>query len=339
MVESRSENLESRKSKALSFIETNGPSLPMKIANYLKTDSLIVSAFLSELLKEKKLKLSAMKVGNSPLYYIRGQEFQLENFANFLGSKEREAFELLKQNRILLDERLHPAIRVALRSIKDFAFPFEHDKKIYWRNMKLPQEQAVEMIVSKQSQRAREGKGDVKDREEKPAIFQRIKQAVLQRDELVEKGLETRYQTEDVRVKGVEVEKKRTEFIQPRVEEKPLLVLKQEVKKGKVKEKSDFVFDVIDFLEKREFVIREELDFKKKEYFANVKIDSQLGKVDFYCIAKNKKSLTENDLMQALQASNEKKKPVLLICPGEPNKRATAKLQEIGNLVFFERLE
>ncbi len=327
-MESTSINLESQKQKVLEFIETHGPSLPIRISSYLKSDSLIVSAFLSELLKEKKLMLSNMRVGNSPLYFIRGQEFQLENFFQYLGSKEREAFELLKEHGVLEDQRLLPPIRVALRSIKDFSFPFEYKGKLYWHFIKLNQDKAIEMIDNRHK--------------DKPFI-EKIKRVVLPKEQkiemqkpLIEKGLKTDFQEQGVRKQGIEVEKKQAEFISP-VKEKPLLNLKSQ-KKVRIKEKSDFVFDVIDFLERKSFILDNEIDYRKKEYFADVKVDSQLGKVNFYCIAKDKKTITENDLNQALQKSNEEKKPVLLISPGQPNKKAAGKLEEIGNLVFWLKL-
>ena len=69
-----------------------------------------------------------MKVGGSPLYFIKGQEEQLEKFTNFINHKEREAVNLLKKEGALLDKALEPAIRVALRNTKDFAIPLNVTK-------------------------------------------------------------------------------------------------------------------------------------------------------------------------------------------------------------------
>ena len=48
--------------------------------------------------------------------------------------------------------------------------------------------------------------------------------------------------------------------------------------------------------------------------------------MNFLCIAKDKKTITENDLNLALQKSQDEKMPVLLICRGEMNKKAVEKL-------------
>src|SRR3989338_4107154 len=134
------------KEKILSIMRRRGPSLPIHVSNEIKLSMLFTSAFLSELYSEKKIKISSMKVGTSPLYYIPGQEGSLENYSQHLRSKEREAFDLLKSHKILKDREQLPAIRVALRSIKDFAIPFSKDNEIMWRFHSVTEEQVREML-------------------------------------------------------------------------------------------------------------------------------------------------------------------------------------------------
>ena len=50
-----------------------------------------------------------MKVGSSPIYYLLGQESNLEFFSHHLNNKEKEAFTILKDKKIApfkLPERL-----------------------------------------------------------------------------------------------------------------------------------------------------------------------------------------------------------------------------------------
>ena len=119
------------KEKIISIIKTRGPSLPAHISSQIGMSILFTSAFLSELLSEKKLKISDMKVGSSPLYFIPGQENMLENFSSSLKSKEKDAFMLLKDKKFLKDSAQEPAIRVALRAIKDFAIPIQKNNELY----------------------------------------------------------------------------------------------------------------------------------------------------------------------------------------------------------------
>ena len=121
------------KEKIISILKTRGPCLPVNVAKETGLSILFASAFLSEFLAEKKIKISDMKVGTSPLYFIPGQEKMLENFSEYLKSKEKEAFILLKEKKILKDSEQEPAIRVALRAIKDFAIIFKKNEEIYWR--------------------------------------------------------------------------------------------------------------------------------------------------------------------------------------------------------------
>src|SRR3989344_5530 len=116
--------------KIIEVIKRKGPSLPIQISKEVGLSSLFISAFLSELAGEKRLKISHLKVGGSPLYFLEGQEEQLEKFYNYMPPKEAEAFLLLKEKKILKDAEQKPAIRIALRSIRDFAVGFKKDEEI-----------------------------------------------------------------------------------------------------------------------------------------------------------------------------------------------------------------
>jgi len=129
------------KEKIISLLRLNGPSLPVHIAKGTGLSILFASAFLSELFYEKKIMISNIKVGNSPLYFLSGQEPQLERFFQYLKNKEKEAFLLLKEKKFLEDSKQEPAIRVALREIKDFAIAFKKNDEVYWRYFTVMEEE------------------------------------------------------------------------------------------------------------------------------------------------------------------------------------------------------
>ena len=85
------------KEKILAIIRMKGPTIPVHIAKDVGLSMLFTSAFLSELLSDKKVKMSHMRVGNSPIYFIPGQESQLERFSSYLKSKEKDAFILIQE--------------------------------------------------------------------------------------------------------------------------------------------------------------------------------------------------------------------------------------------------
>ncbi len=129
------------KEKMLLTFKSRGPCLPVEIAKETNLSILFASAFLSEFLSEKQIKISNMKVGGSPLYFLSGQEPMLEKYSNYLKSKEKDAFILLKEKKLLEDKKQEPSIRVALREIKDFAIPFRKNEEIFWRYFIFPEEE------------------------------------------------------------------------------------------------------------------------------------------------------------------------------------------------------
>ncbi|MDP3026508.1 MAG: hypothetical protein Q8N63_02280, partial [Nanoarchaeota archaeon] len=135
--------------KIIEVIKRRGPSLPIQISKEVGLSSLFISAFLSELAGEKKVKISHLKVGGSPLYFLEGQEEQLEKFSNYMHPREAEAFLLLKENKILKDEEQKPAIRIALRSIHDFAVGFKKDEEIFWRYALTPESEIISILEPK----------------------------------------------------------------------------------------------------------------------------------------------------------------------------------------------
>ena len=133
------QNPDEIKERIISTLKSKGPSLPVHIAGEIKSSILFSSAFLGELVSEKRVKISHMRVGSSPLYFLVGQEPSLEKFFQHLRSKEKEAFLLLKEKKFLRDSAQNPAIRVALREIRDFALPFKSGDEIVWRYFLVPE--------------------------------------------------------------------------------------------------------------------------------------------------------------------------------------------------------
>ena len=149
--------------KIIQVLREKGPSLPIQIAKEIGMSSLFISAFLSELTNEKRIKISSLKVGGSPLYFLEGQEEQLEKFYKFLHSREAEAFVLLRKNKILKDSEQEPAMKVALRSIKDFSMGFKKNEEIYWRYFLVPESEINDILMPK----AKSTKNQIKKTQEK----------------------------------------------------------------------------------------------------------------------------------------------------------------------------
>lgn len=271
------------KEKIVLVFKKRGPSLPVHVAKETGLSILFASAFLSELLSERKIKMSDMRVGSSPIYFTPGQEIMLEKFSEYLKSKEKEAFIFLRERKFLKDSEQEPAIRVALRAIKDFAIPFRKDEEIYWRYFIIPET-------------------EFKSQKKEASKVIKIKKP------------------------AIKIEKKESDldiFKKPKDSSK------------KIKEKSEFVTKVLDFLKSKDLELLEEIESKKKEFLGIIKINTSLGDIKVLIIAKDKKKITKSDIELALQKNNTYKKIVLLVSTGEINKNVKEFLDKYKDIVRF----
>ncbi len=295
------QNLNQTKERIVSFIEQKGPSLPVQIASYISSSPIFASAFLSELYAEGRLKLSNMRVGSSPLYYLKGQEPQLENFVSHLNHKEKEAFFLLKEKKMLEDEKQEPAIRVAIRQIKDFAIPVKvrinEESKFFWRHFLLPENEIKEVVLSFLPPEKREERKDIK--------------AEAKKDE--NKIIESQVVADSKEVK----EKK---------------------KKAKQKE-YNFCQKIKDYLIVKDIELLEIINERKKDFSAKVRIDTLFGKQEYYLAAKDKKKISQDDITLALQKAQTEKMPALLISPGEIDNKAINFVKDFRNLIKFDKIK
>lgn len=283
------------KNRILEVVKERGPELPVRVAGIIGQNNIFTAAFMSELVGEQKLKLSSMRVGGSPLYYISGQEEQLQKYTEYLNHKEKEAFKLLKEKEILEDSEQEPAIRVALRSIKDFAFPIKiinnGVEKTFWKLHTISNERTKELIEN-------------------------IISPQIKKEEIKEKAIE---KLEEVKEESIKVE--------------------QKIKETKQKEVSSAFLDKIKkSLQEKEYAITKEILTKKKEFVAKIKINSHLGHQELYLVAKDKKKITLEDIVNTLQKAQAEKMPALIISNGDIDKKALDYYKEWSNLVKHQKL-
>lgn len=288
--------------KIISFIRLRGPSLPVQIARETGLSILFASAFLSELFGEKIVKISNIRVGSSPLYFIPGQEPQLERFSQYLKSREKDAFMLLAERKILRDSEQQPAIRVALREIKDFAIPFEKNNEVFWRYFLIEEPNNI--------------KRDVEEKVEEE-IQEPIKEEI---------GVEEEKQEEEVQK---EIPKKERAPKKIKQESKP--------KKANKNEKKDenFFNSIKEFLSKKKIEIIDIKDFKNDEAILKIK----KGNNEELLFVFNKKTITEVEMLKANKKSSEIKLPYSILFLGEPSKKLSELISAVKNLSSISKLE
>lgn len=322
--------LNASKEKILSTLRMKGPSLPVQLAREILFSPLFTSAFLSELKDEGKIRLSHMRVGSSPLYYLPGQEKLLEKFVPYLNQREKEALELLKRSQVLEDSAQTPVVRVALRAIKDFALPTQRlengETKTYWRYFTVPESEVDSLIKGV-------APAQVSSKVEMPAMVAATPKAEVRvnAEEMAADAMLIKAAVAEEVSKPAKVEQKTLVELD---EERPLA----EKRSAKVKE-SDFTIAVKDYLGSKEIEVTQVKSEKKKEFEARIRIDTMFGKQEYYLIAKDKKSVSDDDLSLALHKARAENLPAVFMSPGELNKKGKAHLEQWGNLVKYEKLD
>jgi hypothetical protein len=351
--------------KILSILRMKGPTLPVYISQDIGMSMLFASAFLSELLSDKLIRISHMRVGNSPIYYIQGQETQLERFSSYLKSKEKEAFLLIQDKKFLKDSEQPPAIRVALREIKDFAFPFRRNNETFWRYLTAKESEfkmEAKPIEEHEYIEAKPKPFDKKEREIGAKIIKDIKiedieeirkdKEKLERKEEIEEEeeyieLPLSKKPEEEKREEIEKEehppekkkekttKEKPEKQRPKAKEKPEKTPKIPKKKGTEKQDNKFFDKIKEFLSKETIEIINIESFNKNEILLRIKSDGE----EKLLVAYNKKKILDTDIINANKKASKLSLKYLILSMGEPSKKLSSLIESAQNLEKIEKIE
>jgi hypothetical protein len=290
------------RSEALNVVRSKGPLQPSQIATTVNTNILFASAILSELVDNKKVKITYIKRGGSPFYYMDGQEEKLMDLAQYLSGKMKEAYDLLSEKLIIQDSTAEPWQRVALRDLKDYAVPvhvnYKGMQETFWKWYLTSNDEAKSIIKELFSEK-NEIKSETEEKVEEPT------------KEIVKENL---------------------------VEEK---ITKEVVQETLVKKKPVEVNNNINLIENyfssnEMYIISQNMIRKGRELNFVIDFPSRIGKLRYFVKYKNKKNITDKDLFDALNEGMEKGFPVLFLSEGELNKKAQKYMDEniSGKLIF-----
>ena len=297
------------KDKIVSSLKQRGPSLPVHIAKEIGLSILFASAFLSELLSEKRLKMSHMRIGSSPLYFTEGQEPLLENFSQHLKSKEKEAFAMLKERKFLKDYEQEPAIRIALREIKDFAIPLKRNEELIWRFFTTPETDFVEEakpIIALQTPVLpiiEQTAINQAEEEEKPILIPIKEIKTKERKKLKEKNSK------------IKIAKKKTHT--------------------KTKEDEKFLERIKEFLSKNEVEIINIEGLKKDELLLRVKTNN----TEQLLVAYKKKKISEKEIIKAAKKASELGLSYSILSMGELPKKISELRDALQNIKDIKKIE
>jgi len=291
----------------LAIIREKGPVLPVQVSKQINDNILIASARLSELLTSKQIKISYLKIGGSPLYYSPGQENQLQNFVDDLGGMEKNAYNLLLQNKILRDSTQEPAIRVALREIKDFAIPLQvnyQDKtEIFWK-WYLTDNRGAEPLIKNILSKKEEIYTEKLPKKTEENILQETPKQETKKEILEEFG-------------------------------------KDATKKPrKTIDKYLFLKETNNFFNKNKINVIETNDIKKNtEIECIVELQTTIGSIRYFCKSKNKKKISDADLSSAVIQSQSKNLPLLFLTNGILTKKAQEMLKREFKNITLKNLQ
>ncbi len=284
--------------KILALAQTS-PLLPTSVAKALATNSIMAGAMLSEMCSKGLLKTSALRVGGSPLYIIPGKEEQLLNYLQSLNEKDRRTVLKLQEEKIIRQTEADPLTQVSLAQIKDFAKPltvtYENKQETFWKWFSIEDKEAEELIRVKL-----EGKPIAKKIEQTKIPVEQPKP--VEQKTLTEKSIE-----------------------------KPI----EKAEKPKPLPAGDFWQQTQTFLTKNNIMLTEQTTIKKKlEFDLIIELPSPVGKLSYYCKARNKKKITEGDISAAYVQGQIKKLPVIYLTNGELDKQAKQVLAQLKGITI-----
>lgn len=329
------------------LVRMRGPVIPSQISKEIGTNILMASAILSELASKNDVKISSVKFGGTPLYYVVGQEPKLQNYIASLPQKEKEAFEMLKVTGVLRDSDLDPALRVALRQIKDFAKPLEASINgvpyLFWKWYLMANEEAevqIKKIMGLEEAQEQQPQQELQE--------QQLNQPAAMIEPILGSEMQTKIQTQmhAQQTLSQPMPQSTPNTVNPRAETinpstspdaaslQQLRPQKPSMKKHAVAATPEFTKTVADFFGKSNIEVESTASASRSELEYVVLLPSPVGKLRYYCIAKNKKTCSDTDISSAIVQGQLKKLPVLLLTKGELSKKAQALLsKEIGAIV------
>ena len=346
------------KEEILSYVSSRGPLLPTNVAKEFKGTNLFISALLSELVTNKKIKLTKAKIGGSPLYYCDHQKDRLYSMLkDYIGKKQKEALDILFEKKVLRDRDCLPFERVALREMSDFARPvrlvINETEELFWRWYMLKDDDAkdlIEIILEDIYGLKKEEKVEIevpeppapKEEEKEEVIEKKEPEDVEEHEEEIKVEVKEKPKIEEVKVKKVKKKVLKKKIIK----KKKVEVVKQKKLKKDVEEvvkEKDLLNMLNVYMEDNGIeIIRTLIVKKNREINMIVKVPSQAGDLKYFVKARRRKRLNEGDLLLAFTESQTLKLPILYFSNAELSKKTKDYIKKNipgMNYIKFENLD
>ncbi len=330
----------------IAYIAQHGPAVPNQIRQALAAqDNFVVGAVLSELAGSGKLALTRLTHGTSKFYYDPKHPELLEALGVHLGEKDRRAFELLKEQRVVRHSELSALNRAAIAVIADFSrvLPVETPtgEERFWRYYLVSEDEAFDMIVARWFP-SHVQKKESKSPEQTPQAIEPPQTKVIVAPEPVS-ALATAPTVEaaPVAVTAAPITKQKTRKaskLEKRTADTALETKKPKVASSTKTKRapaapSDFSQGIADYFGVRNIKLDEDLGSTKIEMTALVRVPSAIGEMRYFCKAKTKKITTDGDLASAFLEAQSRGLPLLYLAAGTLSKKSQEALPTLKGAV------
>lgn len=314
--------------EVLNAAQVRGPALPLELKKVIgKGDSITIGAAISQLLKQGRIKVTDVKKGGSPFYYVSGQEPKLELVAGNLNEKDKQTYDILKEKKVLRDKTQEPITRVGLRQIKDYSRLFtvtvNSEKEIFWRYYLVSEQEAIQILKERFAPKTETVKVPEKTEEKSSEATKDASQPKQETESSQKKELQkSEKQTTQKPKSRPQNSDRRT----PAAEEQKSLDDSYETL---LQETEDEFLDQINnfFKENQISVHKADMIRKGSEYEFIISMQTPMGSAEYYCKAKSKKKSADGDLSQAYVQGQTRRLPTVYLTTGDIAKKSMEKLK------------
>ncbi len=320
------------KEKIVEILRNNGPSIPTLVSRKMGMDSILISSMLSELIAAGKVKITKVKFGSSSFYYLPEHIARLEPLSKHLNEKDRCAYNLIKDKKVVKESEMTPLERVSAQNIKDFAFAirinYKGDVQVFWRHFLVSQEEAIPIIKKRYfpSQEKEEAKKEIKK--------EIVKEISKESKKVVEKKVEKPKEIEKEVKKEIPKEEEKRVLEPKKVKEEKLVPSKKEEAPESVESEKQTILtkeipddEFVNKIKKKFDSLNIQINIvdvvrKNSEVDMSVEVPTPVGRMNFYVKAKSKKKINDGDLSSAYIGGQTRNLPVLFVTEGKLTKKA-----------------
>ncbi len=291
------------KEQVFSVVKMKGLVVPSDLVKDFHMDTLIMGAVLSDLVHDKKVGITSVKIGGSPVYYALENKEKLVDLAKYLHEKDKSTFQLLQEKKVLSDSMQQPLTRVSLRALKDYAKPIEvtsgNETKLFWKWYLATEQEVQDSLHTFFTQQV-----PLQQTQQFPL-------QPLQQPPLVNKPLQ-----------------KKQKRIQQK-KEQPSQQLSLPASTVVIPHGDSFAQQVAAFFAQKQAQLLRFSVVKKGEIDCVVDISTVFGSVRYFCKAKNKKRCTEGECATLFVTAQLEKLPALFVTTGVVSPNLLNRVQNI----------